>query len=43
MNSKLMELWELFNLKEAIRDLVEKDGRKVDEARLNEFMKSLSK
>lgn len=43
MNSKLMELWELFNLKEAIRDMIEKDGRKVDEEKLSTFMKSLMK
>lgn len=43
MNNVLMELWELFNLKEAIRDIVEKDGRKVDEVRLNDFMKSLTR
>lgn len=43
MNSKLMELWELFNLKEAIREMIEEDGRKVDEERLNDFMKSLAK
>lgn len=30
-------------LKEAIRKMVEKDGRKVDEERLSQFMKSLTK
>lgn len=43
MNNILIELWELFNLKEAIRDMIEKDGWKVDEERLDDFMKSLTK
>lgn len=45
MNNRqnFMELWDLFNLKEAIRDMVEKEGRKVDEERLSMFMKSLTK
>ena len=41
--TKIEKLENLLEVKEAVREMVEKDGRKVDEERLNEFMKSLAK
>lgn len=41
--NKIEKLENLLEVKEAVREMVEKDGRKVDEERLNEFMKSLTK
>lgn len=43
MNNRIEKLWDLLEIKEAIRGMVEKDGRKVDEERLSTFMKSLAK
>lgn len=43
MNDRIEKLMDLLEVKEAIRDTVEKDGRKVDEERLSTFMKSLTK
>lgn len=41
--TKIEKLWDLLEVKEAIRDMVEKDGRKINDERLNGFMKSLTK
>lgn len=41
--SRIEKLENLLAIKEAVRDMVEKDGRKVDEERLSKFMKSLMK
>ena len=43
MNDRIEKLWDLLEIKEAVREMVEKDGRKVNEERLNGFMKSLLK
>lgn len=43
MNDRIEKLWDLLEIKEAVREIVEKNGRKVNEERLNEFMKSLAK
>ena len=41
--NRIEKLMDLLEIKEAIRDMVEKDGRKVDEERLCGFMRSLTK
>jgi len=41
--SRIEKLKNLLDIKDAIREMVEKDGRKVDEERLCGFMKSLLK
>ena len=41
--NRIEKLMDLLEVKEAIRDMVKKDGRKVDEERLSMFMKSLMK
>ena len=39
--SRIEKLENLLEVKEAIHEMVEKDGRKVNEERLNGFMKSV--
>lgn len=41
--NKIEKLENLLEVKEAVREMVEKDGRKVDEERLCRFMKGLLK
>lgn len=41
--SRIEKLKNLLDIKDAIREMVKKDGRKVDEERLCGFMKSLLK
>lgn len=41
--SQIEKLKNLLDIKDVIREMVEKDGRKVDEERLCGFMKSLLK
>lgn len=41
--TKIEKLENLLEVKEAIRDMIEKDGGKVNEERLSTFMKSLMK
>lgn len=41
--SRIEKLKNLLDIKDAIREMVEKDGRKVDEERLCRFMKGLMK
>ena len=43
MNDRIEKLWDLLEIKEAVREMVEKDGRKINEERLSTFMKSLLK
>ena len=41
--NRIEKLEKLLDIKDAIRKMVEKDGRKVDEERLSRFMRGLMK
>lgn len=41
--SRIENLEKLLEIKDAIRKMVEKDGRKVDEERLCRFMRDIAK